>query len=113
MWAGSGGVYGRSVGDGSELLTRSCSRQVCDGPPLMLLETNQQLQAEAGVQISNSLVRLSNDGVLLANRHSLTHKIEEVGCATPVVVVELDKPVAAAAEANVRVVNIDGTEDQP
>ena len=90
---GVGGLGETVVGDGvggSELLTDSCSRQRCDGPPLMLLETNRQLQ--------------------------VTHKIEEgaeVGCATPVVVVEPDERVVATEEANVRVVNIDGTEDQP
>ena len=74
---------------------------------------------ETGVQISNSLVQLSSDGfarALLTNRHSLTHKIEEgteVGCATPVVVVAPDERVVAIEEANVRVVNIDVTEDQP
>ena len=92
---GVGGLGEMVVGDGvggSELLTDSCSRQ---SPPLMFLETNRQLQAETGVQISNSLVQLSNNGfarVLLTNQHSLTHKIEEgaeVGCATPVVVVLL------------------------
>ena len=95
---GVGGLGETVVGDGvggSELLTDSCSRQRCAGPPLMLLETNRQLQAETGVQISNSLVQLSKDGfarVLLTNRHSLTHKIEEgaeVGCATPVVVMNV------------------------
>ena len=56
---GVGGPGETVVGDGvggSELLTDSCSRQRCASPPLMLLETNRQLQAETGVQISNSLV---------------------------------------------------------
>lgn len=66
--------------------------------PLMLLESSQWMQVGTGVQVSGSLVQLSADGfakVLLTNRHSLTHKIEEeteVGFAVPVKVVEPDEP---------------------
>ena len=62
--------------------------------PLMLFESDRQLQVGKGVQISGTLAQPSAEGfakVLLTNRHSLTHKVEggtEVGHAVPVEVVE-------------------------
>ena len=62
--------------------------------PLMLFESDRQLQVGKGVQISGTLAQPSAEGfakVLLTNRHSLTHKVEggtEIGHAVPVEVVE-------------------------
>ena len=50
---GVGGLGERSVGGGvggSELLTDSCSRQVCAGPPQMLLETSYKWKRESRYQ---------------------------------------------------------------
>ena len=51
-------LVGDGVGGSAELLTDKCSRQVCAGPPLILLETNQELDLDRWSSEHSSLVEV-------------------------------------------------------
>ena len=89
----AGGLGLRLVGDG---VGGKTDDQECDALPLMLLESDQQLQDMTRVKILSSLVQSTADRfarVLLTNQLTLTHRLAEgteIGYATPVEVVETD-----------------------
>ena len=64
---------------------------------VMLIESDRELKERIGAQVSGTLVEVQTDGcarVMLTNKHSLTHKIEEgtdVGQAVPVDIVEAEE----------------------
>ena len=64
---------------------------------VMLIESDRELPEKIGAQVSGTLVEVQTDGcarVMLTNKHSLTHKIEEgtdVSQAVPVDIVEAEE----------------------
>ena len=114
---GARGVEGDA--SGADLGTNGEAHHADKTLPLLLLETDEPTQDETGVQILSALVQPSEDGaatVLLTNRQSFTHRIEEgtvVGAASSVTVVDAENKEANGKGAAVNMVCSGKVDDLP